>query len=275
MVSPSNDLVSVIMPTYNCGDFIGAAIDSVVQQSYPHWELIIVDDCSTDQTVSLIQQAQHHEPRITLLQNSSNLGGAGARNRAIAAAKGRFIAFLDADDCWLPHKLATQVQQMQLHGYGFSFSAYHLIDEHDRPLGDVDVPRRVDYAMLLKHNYIGCLTAIYDTHQVGKVLMPVVRKRQDFALWLQLLKRVDYAYGINQPLGCYRIRAGSLSGSKKDAFAYYWKVLRDVEGLSWLRSAYSIGWYLFIVACKKKWPTLYNYLFIRSSWKKQHPLPKS
>ena len=269
MTTINHQLVSVIMPAYNCAAYIEEAIQSVLAQSYSYWELLVVDDCSSDQTVALVQRLQQQDTRIRLLQNTTNLGGAGARNRAIEQAKGRYIAFLDADDFWLPTKLEIQIKAMQQHHYAFMFSAYRLVGEQGECLGHVDVPRRVDYAMLLKHNYIGCLTAIYDTGQLGKIFMPVVRKRQDFALWLQVLKRADAAYGINEPLACYRIRAGSLSGNKKDAFSYYWKVLREVEGLSWLRSAYSIGWYLFIVACKKKWPGIYNYLFIRTSWKKQ------
>jgi teichuronic acid biosynthesis glycosyltransferase TuaG len=253
--------VSIIMPAYNTADFIAQSINSVLAQTYTNWELIIVDDCSTDATVACVKQFTSDE-RIRLLTNESNLGGAGSRNRAIEAARGRYLAFLDADDLWLPQKLAQQLDFMQQHNVGFSFTGYSTMSESGVVKDKINVPAKVNFTKLLKHNYIGCLTAMYDTAPFGKIYMPLVRKRQDFALWLELLKRFEFAWGVNNNLGFYRIRAGSLSASKKDAFKFYWRVLRQVGGCNVFSASYNIGWYLLIVFLKKKHTALYNKVFI-------------
>lgn len=255
-------VVSIIMPAYNVEDFIASSILSVIHQSFTDWELIIVNDFSCDETVERVERLLDDE-RIILINNESNLGGAGSRNVAIREAKGRYIAFLDSDDLWKEDKLEKQLAFMQHNNFGFSFTGYSTISEQDKLMDRIEVPERVDFGKLLKHNYIGCLTAIYDTQPFGKIYMPLVRKRQDFALWLELLKRFDYAYGLNENLGFYRIRSGSLSASKKDAFKYYWRVLRDVGGCNIFTATYNIVCYLLIVALKKKHVKLYNRIFIR------------
>ena len=252
--------VSIIMPAYNVSEFVFRSINSVLNQTFQDWELLIVDDCSTDNTVEVIQSFA--DKRIKLIVNTNNLGGAGSRNVAIAKACGRYLAFLDSDDVWTPEKLDKQIAFMQRQKVGFSFSGYSTITEQDEILDKIEVPERVSFSKLLKHNYIGCLTAIYDTEPFGKIYMPSVRKRQDFALWLELLKRFDYAFGLNENLGYYRIRAGSLSASKIDAFKYYWLVLRQVGECSVFAASYNIVWYLFIVMLKKKHVKLYNRIFI-------------
>lgn len=254
-------VVSVVMPSHNVESFISHSIESVIDQTYTKWELIIVNDCSNDATPTIVERYLKDE-RIKLINNKENLGGAGSRNVAISAAKGRYIAFLDADDIWLPDKLEKQIAFMQQHAIGFSFTGYSTITEQDELMDKIEVPARVNFSKLLKHNYIGCLTAIYDTQPFGKVYMPLVRKRQDFALWLELLKRFDCAYGLNENLGYYRIRAGSLSASKADAFKYYWRVLRQVGECNVFSASYNIAWYLFIVMLKKKRVKLYNRIFI-------------
>ncbi|NUZ10657.1 glycosyltransferase family 2 protein [Pseudoalteromonas sp. McH1-7] len=254
-------LVSIIMPAYNVEAYIGLSIESVLQQVYKNWELIIVDDCSNDRTVEKVQNFLT-DNRIRLIKNSRNLGGAGSRNKAIKAAKGRYIAFLDSDDLWIPEKLEKQVLFMLDRNIGFSFSAHTTIDEHGNILDVIDVPDKVDFRGLLKHNCIGCLTAMYDTEPHGKIYMPLVKKRQDFALWLELLKLFDYSYAYHESLGFYRIRSGSLSRSKSDAFKYYWRVLRRVGNCGYLSAAYNLSCYLFIVFLKKKYTALYHKLFI-------------
>ncbi|BDF95559.1 glycosyltransferase family 2 protein [Pseudoalteromonas sp. KAN5] len=246
-----SDLVSIIMPAYNVAGFIAESIESVIKQKMQSWELIIVDDCSTDQTVSVIRNFLV-DKRIKLIQNNSNLGGAGSRNVAIEHAQGRYVAFLDSDDLWTTDKLEKQINFMQKNNFGFSFSGYSTIDEQGMLQERLSVPEKVNFKKLLKHNYIGCLTAIYDTQVFGKIYMPLVRKRQDFALWLELLKQFDYAYGLQDNLGFYRIRTGSLSRSKSDAFKYYWRVLRDVGNCGYLSASYNLSCYLFIVFLKKK-----------------------
>ena len=260
-VNKLQPLVSVIMPAYNSAEFIAESINSVLNQQHQNWELLIVNDCSTDQTVEAIKPFLT-DARVFLINNEINLGGAGSRNKAIELAKGRFVAFLDSDDLWTPDKLARQIEFMQSGDIAFSFSGYSTMSEAGIVKEPIEVPVSVNFKQLLKHNYIGCLTAIYDTEKLGKVYMPLVRKRQDFALWLQILKKVECAYGLPQNLGFYRIRAGSLSASKKDAFKYYWRVLKDVGDCGNFAAAYNISWYLIIVFLKKKMTKTYHKLFI-------------
>lgn len=253
--------VSIIMPAYNVAGFITKTIESVLSQSFSNWELIIVNDCSTDSTANVIA-VYLKDSRIKLINNVRNLGGAGSRNVAIEAASGRYLAFLDADDIWTPNKLEKQIAYMNENNLGFSFSGYSTMSEDDVAIDAIEVPNVVNFKKLLKHNYIGCLTAVYDTKPFGKIYMPMVRKRQDFALWLELLKHFDYAYGLNENLGFYRIRAGSLSSSKMDAFKYYWRILREVGMCNVFSASYNIICYLMIVVLKKKNVKLYNRIFI-------------
>ena len=254
--------VSIIMPAYNVGRFISDSIISVLQQTFTQWELIIVDDCSTDDTIKIIEYF-HSDPRIILVKNQKNLGGAGSRNEGIKLAKGRYIAFLDSDDLWESNKLELQLNFMEQNNHGFTFTGYSTMSEEGQKKGQIEIPAKVNFSKLLKHNYIGCLTAIYDTSVFGKIYMPLVRKRQDFALWLELLKSFDYAYGLNVNLGSYRVRSGSLSKSKSDAFKFYWIVLRQVGNCNLLGALYNIFCYLLIVLLKKKNVNLYNQFFIR------------
>ncbi|MFB2726381.1 glycosyltransferase family 2 protein [Shewanella mangrovisoli] len=253
--------ISIVMPAYNVAGFIATSIESVLSQSFSNWELLIVNDCSTDNTVRDIEPYLA-DCRIKLINNNKNLGGAGSRNVAIEAAQGRYLAFLDSDDLWAKDKLEKQLQFMQQNNVGFSFTGYSTMTEAGILMDRIEVPKCVSFSKLLKHNYIGCLTAIYDTQPFGKIYMPLVRKRQDFALWLELLKRFDHAYGLNENLGFYRIRVESLSTSKKDAFKYYWRVLRDVGNCNLVAASYNIICYLFIVMLKKKHVSLYNRIFI-------------
>ena len=250
------------MPAYNVTQFIAESITSVIKQTFLDWELIVIDDCSTDDTVKKVKEFQY-DARIILLENQCNMGGAGSRNEGIKLAKGRYIAFLDSDDLWENDKLELQLTFMEQNNYGFTFTSYSTMTEDGDKKGQIEIPQKVNFSKLLKHNYIGCLTAIYDTSIFGKIYMPLVRKRQDFALWLELLKSFDYAYGLNVNLGSYRIRTGSLSKSKSDAFKFYWIVLRDVGKCSIITASYNITCYLLIVFLKKKNVSLYNKLLLR------------
>ncbi|NNN45451.1 MULTISPECIES: glycosyltransferase family 2 protein [unclassified Vibrio] len=236
-------MVSIITPSYNCANYIFETISSVLSQTYSEWEMIIVDDCSTDNSVSVIKSHIEKDSRIKLIQLNENSGAAIARNTAIEAAQGRYIAFLDSDDLWEPEKLATQISFMQKNDIAFSFSAYHKVDEQGVNIGKVDVPEKVTYQKLLKCCVIGCLTAIYDTQKLGKVYMPLIRKRQDFGLWLRILKKCDSAYGLNIPLAKYRIRKDSISSNKLKAAQYNWKLYREVEKLSLFKSVYYFSHY--------------------------------
>lgn len=251
--------VSIIMPAYNSSSYISDSIDSVLSQTYADWELIIIDDCSTDDTALLA--GKYTDERIILLKNDVNVGGAESRNIGISRANGRYIAFLDSDDMWSHDKLEIQIEFMRAHNYGFTYTAYTTVGE-DGVIGSaISVPSIVRLKDIYKHNWIGCLTAIYDTLPFGKVYMPNVRKRQDFALWIKLLELFECAYGVRSNLGYYRIREGSLSENKFDALKFYWIVLRSVAGLSIIYSLYNILCYLGIVLLKKKSSSIYNRIF--------------
>lgn len=240
---PAVPEVSIITPLYNSAQFVGDAVASVVAQTFTDWELIVVDDCSSDDSVRLVGSLVAADARIKLIKLAANAGAAVARNTGIGAATGRYIAFLDADDIWCPDKLQRQLDFMRANNCPFVFSVYDKITEDGKVLGRVDVPRQVNYRALLKTNVIGCSTAIYDTAYFGKVEMPLIRKRQDFGLWLRLLKKVDYACGINEPLAAYRVRKQSVSSNKLSVLSYNWQLYRQVEGLSLLASAYYFSHY--------------------------------
>jgi glycosyltransferase involved in cell wall biosynthesis len=252
--------VSIITPSHNCSAFISETIQSVLNQSFSDWEMIIVDDCSTDNSVEVIQSFVELDSRIKLIQLSENSGAAVARNRAIEAAQGRYIAFLDSDDLWLPYKLEKQLAFMQSNDYPFSYAAYDKIDENGQVFGHIGVPEKVCYSDLLKMCSIGCLTAMYDTAYFGKVYMPLIRKRQDLGLWLRLLKRTDYAYGLNETLAQYRVRTDSISANKANAAKFTWRLYRDVEGLNLFKASYYFSHYAVRGLLRTKAPGLARFL---------------
>jgi glycosyltransferase involved in cell wall biosynthesis len=233
------------MPARNSARYIGEAVDSVVQQSYRDWELIVVDDGSTDGTSCIVHKLMVREPRIRTLRHPQPGGPACARNAAIRSAAGRFIAFLDSDDLWLPAKLERQLEAMQRAGAALSFTAYKKVDSQGNfGRAVIEVPSTVTYADLLKTNVIGCLTAVYDAQALGKRYMPETG-HEDYALWLAILSNSVVAVGINEALACYRVHDGSVSRNKLKAAAMQWAVYRRVERLSFWQSLY----YFFHYAC--------------------------
>lgn len=248
--------VTIVTPIYNSFSFLSETIDSVASQSISDWELILVDDCSEDGSYELACDYAKKDSRIRVFRLEKNSGAAVARNTAIKMATGRFIAFLDADDIWLPSKLEKQLRFMLENKVPFSFSDYEKIDESGHVFGYVGVPERVSYHQLLKTCYIGCLTAMYDTEYFGKVYMPEVRKRQDFSLWLQLLKKVDFAWGIKEPLAQYRVHSNSISANKLNASKFTWQVYRNVERLPLVQSAYYFSHYAVRGVLRKHFPSL-------------------
>ena len=233
-------LVSVVPPVWNAAATLRDTVASVRAQSLGDWELLLVDDASTDGSRDLARALAAADPRLRLIERAANGGAAAARNDAIRAARGRLIAFLDADDRWHPGKLARQAAFMAAEGHAFVHSAYRRVDEGGRPLGVVRPPLRVSREELLRGNVIGCLTAVYDAGRLGKVEMPDVRRRQDYGLWLRLLRAVPHAHALPEVLADYRVSAASLSGGKLGAARATWTLYREVEGLSRPRA----GWYL-------------------------------
>lgn len=248
--------VTIITPLYNCSEFLDETLNSVLVQTYQNWEVIMVDDCSSDNSVLIAQEFVEKDHRIKLIQLEKNSGAAVARNKAIEAATGRFIAFLDSDDLWMPNKLEKQVQFMLDQNIAFSFSAYEKIDEKGVPFDIVSFPEEINYKQLLKTNVIGCLTAMYDVEQLGKVYMPVNTKREDFATWLAILKRVDYAYGMPDVLAQYRVYASQSSAKKTKMAKENWRLYRDIEKLGLLKSAYYFLHYAVRGVLRTKFPRL-------------------
>lgn len=235
-------LVSVIMPAYNAENAIAQSIASVVQQSYLNWELLIVDDASTDRTVPVAQALSANDSRIRIISLAQNGGVANARNVAMAQAKGQYIAFLDSDDFWLPEKLESQIRFMTERQIGFSFTAFRRFGT-DRPPGSlIRAPQYVTYSDLLKDNVIGCLTVVIDRQIVPSSFMPQV-KHEDLACWLQILKSGMCAYGLQQDLARYRVSSNSVSGNKQRSAVWRWRIYREVEKLSVARAAWCFAHY--------------------------------
>jgi glycosyltransferase involved in cell wall biosynthesis len=231
----------VITPVWNAAATLQATVASVRAQSEPSWEMLVVDDGSTDGSLALAEALAAAEPRIRVLALGVNRGCAAARNAGIRAARGRFLAFLDADDLWYPQKLEVQLGYMAASGAALVFSAYRRIDAAGRPLGTVTAPARLTHAALLKGNAIGCLTAVYDSARVGKVEMPPLRRRQDYGLWLRLLARGGEAHGLPQVLADYRVHAGSLSADRLAAVGATWTLYREVAGLTRAGAGYHLA----------------------------------
>ncbi len=240
-----NDLVSIITPSYKSEKFIKRTIESVLNQTYTNWEMIIIDDCSPDNSNKIIEEYTKKDKRIKLIKLKKNSGPAIARNKGIELAEGRFIAFLDADDQWLPQKLEKQISFMKKENIPLTYSSYYIVDEEDKPLGKYIVEPTITYKELLKRNMIGCLTGIYDTKKLGKVYMPNILKRQDHALWLKILKEIKETKGILEPLAIYRMRKNSVSSNKLISARYQWKLYRDIENLSIFETLYYFTWYFY------------------------------
>jgi glycosyltransferase involved in cell wall biosynthesis len=247
-------LVSVIIPTFNSEKFISEAILSVQNQDYTNWEIILVDDCSTDATLSIVSELALNDKRIKYAKLAENSGTGVARNSALAEANGKFIAFLDADDLWKTNKLELQVKFMQANKLPFIFSFYDCIDEEGKPLNKrVEAPINLSYRQLFFCNYIGNLTAIYDVNYFGKIAISSIRKRQDWMLWLTVLKKIKIAHPIPESLAYYRVRDNSLSTSKFDLIKYNFAVYRKFHGFSFPIAVACMKLFLFTQLFIKPW----------------------
>jgi len=226
-------LVSILIPTFNSEKFISETIHSIQNQTYPNWEAIVVDDCSTDATLALVAELAQNDKRIQYSKLAKNSGTGVARNSALAAAKGNYIAFLDADDLWNPNKLELQMGFMLTNNLPFTFSFYDCIDEEGKSLNRrVEAPLKLSYRQLFFCNYIGNLTAIYEVSYFGKIPISAIRKRQDWMLWLTVLKKIKVAHPVPESLAYYRIRNNSISTSKFDLIKYNFAVYRQFHGFS-------------------------------------------
>jgi teichuronic acid biosynthesis glycosyltransferase TuaG len=240
---PVEGLVSVVMPAYNSERCIAEAIASVRAQTYPKWEMIVIDDGSRDNTIAIVVGLQRQDNRIRILRLGTNGGVANARNVGIGAARGQYLAFLDSDDRWLPQKLHIQTEFMQRTGAAFTFSRYRRIGRDGVPGKEVGVPDQVNYRQLLKKNVIGCLTVMIDRNQVATVTMASM-EHEDYIAWLQILKTIECAIGIQQDLARYSVSSASVSGNKRRSALWTWKVYRKVERLSLFQCVWYFGNYL-------------------------------
>lgn len=262
---PSECMVSIIMPCYNCEDFIGDAIRSVVEQTYSNWELLVCDDGSSDLSLQVAREFSDKDNRITVLQNKYAKGAAGARNTCLSVARGRYIAFLDADDIWLPEKLEKQLNFMQKTKSEFSFSYCETIDESGRLLGVNKTPKIISLQKLRFSNFIPCLTVIYDSEKIGTVEQPIIPMRNDFALWIKilLLNPGVRARCVPEVLARYRVNNYGISSNKIQGIYYFHVCLVKFAGTgrlnASLHTAIAIGFKLL----KTVFPRFYNVVVSR------------
>jgi glycosyltransferase involved in cell wall biosynthesis len=235
-------LVSIITPMYNSEDFISESICSVQNQTYTNWELWLIDDCSSDKTISLVNQFIKDDSRIHLLQNKINSGAAISRNKGIEASKGAYIAFLDADDFWLPNKIVQQVAILNSGKADVCFSSYEQINEAGNPLHiKVEALSILSYKKLLKSNYVGNLTGMYNASVLGKITSPNLRKRQDWLIWLKAIETSGKpAIGIPETLAMYRVRENSMSANKFNLVKHNYWVYKKGLGYSTLQSLFKM-----------------------------------
>lgn len=239
--------VSIITPMYNSETFISETINSVLNQTYKNWELLLIDDCSSDNTLQIAKLFSKRHSNIKVLKNSTNLGTAISRNFGIEKSKGDFIAFLDADDLWKPEKLEKQLDFVKRNNCDVCFSSYELINKKGKKLNKlVKALPVLSYNKLLKSNYIGNLTGLYNTKTLGKIKTTNLRKRQDWLLWLEAIKKSGKpAKGIQEPLAYYRVRKDSMSSKKLNLLKYNYWVYRKGLKFSIIKSIYFFILFLF------------------------------
>jgi len=239
-------LISVITPVYNAEKYILETMDSVLNQTLTDFEYILIDDQSPDRSAEIIKEYQKRDPRIKYIQLDDNSGAAVARNTGIEHAKGRFIAFVDSDDKWYPTKLEKQVSYMKTENKAFTYTKFELInDDGSLKKEAVDIPDKFDYSGLLKNTAIACSTVMLDTSVIKDIKMPLVRKGQDTATWLKILRNHDYAYLVDETLNQYRSVEGSLSSNKIQALKRTWNTYRNIEKLPLPKACYYFTAYCF------------------------------
>ena len=251
-------LVSIIMPSYNTGNFITESIASVMAQTYTDWELIIVDDASTDYTDEVVQQfinyciPQETSSKIHYLKNDHNCGAAVSRNRALREAHGKWIAFLDSDDLWAPEKLEKQIAFMEKNGYAFSYTRYGIMDEEGKQTGlVVGGPKHITKTGMFNYCWPGCLTVMYDREVVGDIQIADIKKNNDYAMWLKVCRKAD-CYLLLENLASYRVRKGSISRHSYVALIkWHYKLYREAESLNPFFSLWITARNLFFGIWKK------------------------
>ena len=228
-------LVSIITPLYNSEKFIAETIVSVLAQTYTNWEMLIVNDCSKDNGASIVEKYSKKDKRIKLFNNKKNMGVSFTRNKAINLSQGKYIAFLDSDDLWHKEKLKKQIKMMEEKNISLSYTAYTKMNEDGSLRGKIEVPEKINYKKLLKGNIMGCLTVIA-RKDILKDSYFRQTKQEDYILWLELLKKVEFSYGIQESLAFYRVLENSRSSNKIDLVNFNWRIYREIEKLSFMES---------------------------------------
>lgn len=228
MKNMQNDLVSIITPTYNSSRYISETIKSIQAQTYSNWELLITDDCSSDNTVEIIRQFMRDDSRIKLFQLEVNSGAGAARNRSIKESIGRYIAMCDSDDMWYPTKLEQQINTIKLNGCFLCYSSYMLCNSQGAINGIVVCRSKETLTSIKRDDKIGFLTVMYDSAKIGKIYMPLLRKRQDWGWLILVMQKCSYAVGIKEPLAIYRIHSDSISANKISLIRYNIAVYQNV-----------------------------------------------
>lgn len=242
-----NPLISIITPVYNAEKFIHLTVNSILSQTYKNWELWLINDCSQDNSSQIIDQFSEEDSRINVIHFEVNKGAAEARNEGLRRARGNFIAFIDSDDVWHPEKLEKQLQFMQVNQYEFTYTNIALVDEDGQILKEsVEIPSSLNYHQLLKNTAIACSTVMINIERIGKFSMPLVRKGQDTATWLKLMREHHLtAYGLNEVLNYYRQVANSISSNKWGALKRTWNTYYHLEKLPLPKALYYFTLYVY------------------------------
>ncbi|CAL2094216.1 glycosyltransferase family 2 protein [Tenacibaculum sp. 190524A02b] len=241
----SEELVSIITPVYNAGRFLEKTAESVFDQVYTNWEWILVDDCSTDNSWEVLTSLQKKDSRIRVFKNETNLKSGKTRNFAIEKAEGVFIAFLDSDDLWYPDKLSIQIPFMIKNNYNFTHTSYGYVDEEGNSIKSTfRVNKKVTYKDLLKRTEISCLTAIYNSNEIGKFYMSEHARKQDYALWLAILKSGTPSYGIDNELAYYRQVKNSATSKKYKLILKHVAFLKETQGFSTIKALYFTAYWM-------------------------------
>jgi len=243
-------LVTVVMPTFNAAQSVESSIQSVLSQTYKDFELVVVDDCSSDNTVSLVTDLMQRNGNVRLMKIQSNSGSpAKPRNIGIESARGRYLAFLDADDCWVPEKLARQVRLMEGRKAAISCTGYEVLNVKGDLVGKFVPPDVVGYKNLLSENTLGCSTVMIDTAEIAKPRFPTCG-HEDYALWLSLARGGWLIYSLPDVLASYQLTPGSVSSNKWKVLKYFWNIYRNLEGCSSAKALYYCGRYAWNVRAK-------------------------
>ena len=230
--------VSIIVPMYNAEKFIGKTIESVLAQTYQNWEMLIMNDVSTDNSLAIVSVYAKKDERIKIVNTEKNVGVVKGRNFLIDLASGKYIAFLDADDYWHNEKLEKQIKFMKEKNASISCTEYTRVKENEEKINDVIIKEEISYNDMLKNNYLGCLTVIYDAEKMGKRYFKELEKNEDYVLWLEIVKDVNTIYGLKENLAYYRVLDNSRSSNKVKTAKVRWEIYRKIEKLSLLKSIY-------------------------------------